>query len=224
MPQKTSPKILKEKQSHALNVMEILRKLYPNAQVTLDYGTGFQLLVSTVLAAQCTDERVNQVTPGLFARYPTPEAFAEADELELQEIIRSTGFFRQKARSIIEISRGIVGDFDGRVPDTLEELTSLRGIGRKTANLVLGIVYGKPAIVVDTHVKRISARLGWTEQKDPTKVEFDLMEVLPEESWIEINHLLVAHGRAICKAPTPLCERCPVLDICPFGKARMGVK
>ncbi|MEN6521552.1 MAG: endonuclease III [Armatimonadota bacterium] len=211
-----------QKKARAVRVIEILKSTYPDAQVTLDYTNPFGLLVSTILAAQCTDERVNQVTPALFARYPSPEAFAEADESELQELIRPTGFFRQKARSIIEVAQDIVGKFGGKVPDTLEELTSLRGVGRKTANLILGVVYGKQAIVVDTHVKRISARLGLTEHKDPTKIEFDLMGVVPEAHWTEINHLFIAHGRAICKAPTPLCEICPLLELCPYGKARMG--
>ncbi|MEN6372182.1 MAG: endonuclease III [Armatimonadota bacterium] len=211
-----------QKKARAVRIIEILKSTYPDAQVTLDYTNPFGLLVSTILAAQCTDERVNQVTPALFARYPSPEAFAEADEAELQEIIRPTGFFRQKSRSIIEVAQDIVAKYGGKVPDTLEELTTLRGVGRKTANLILGVVYGKQAIVVDTHVKRISARLGLTEHKDPTKIEFDLMDIVQEEHWTEINHLFIAHGRAICKAPTPLCEICPVLELCPYGKARMA--
>lgn len=215
---------LEEKKERARKIIAILKEIYPSAKVSLDYKSPFELLVATVLAAQCTDERVNMTTPELFRRYPTPEAFAEADESDLQEIIRPTGFFRQKSRSIKEIATDIVEKFGGRVPDTLEELTSLRGVGRKTANLILGVVYGQQAIVVDTHVKRVSARLGLTDQKDPTKVEFDLMKVLDPNSWTEINHLLVFHGRAICKAPTPLCERCPVLELCPYGRERMGIE
>jgi endonuclease-3 len=212
-----------EKRERACRIIGILRETYQDAGITLAYKDPFQLLVATVLAAQCTDEKVNQITPGLFKRYPTSQSFAEADEAELQDIIRPTGFFRQKSRSIIEIAQDIVAKFGGKVPDTLEELTSLRGVGRKTANLILGEVYGKHAIVVDTHVKRISARLGFTEHKDPTKIEFDLMKVFPEENWTDINHLFIAHGRAICKAPTPLCDKCPILDLCPFGKQRMGI-
>lgn len=215
---------LEQKQKRARNIIEILKSAYPGARVSLDYASPFELLVATVLAAQCTDEKVNQVTPELFRRYPTPEDFAATDESELQQMIRPTGFFRQKTRSIIEISQDIVVRYGGEVPDTLEDLISLRGVGRKTANLILGEVYGRQAIVVDTHVKRVAARLGLTDQKDPTKVEFDLMKVLPEGSWTEINHLLVFHGRAICKAPTPLCERCPVLELCPYGRARMGIE
>ncbi len=214
---------LEQKRKRAIKVVDILRDRYPDARITLDYSTPFELLVATILAAQCTDERVNQVTPELFRKFPTPQAVAEADDDELKDLIRSTGFFNQKARALKELSQDIVNLYNGQVPDTLEELAKLKGVGRKTANLILGEVYHKPAVVVDTHVKRVSARLGFTEEKDPTKIEFDLMKVLPEERWIEINHLLVAHGRTICKAPTPLCEQCPVLELCPFGRARMDL-
>lgn len=212
-----------QKRRRAQEIIEILARTYPDARVTLDYSTPFELLVAAILAAQCTDEKVNQVTPDLFRRYPSPEAFAGADEAELQEAVRATGFFRQKARSIIEVAQDVLAKHGGRVPDTIEELTALRGVGRKTANLILGEVFGKQAIVVDTHVKRIAARLGLTEKTDPTKIEFDLMEVVPEENWTDLNHLLVFHGRAICKAPTPLCDRCPVLELCPYGRGRMGL-
>lgn len=219
-----SEESLEQKRARAVEIIRILKDTYPGARVTLDYSTPLELLVAAILAAQCTDERVNQVTPELFRRYPSAETFANADEAELQEIIRPTGFFRQKARSTIEISQDIVGKFGGKVPDNIEDLVTLRGVGRKTANLVLGESYGQQAIVVDTHVKRVAARLGLTEQKDPTKIEFDLMEVAPREHWTELNHLMVFHGRAICKAPTPLCERCPVLELCPFGRKRMGIE
>jgi endonuclease-3 len=218
-----SEESIQQKTKRACKIIGILRRTYPDARVTLDCTTPLELLVAAILAAQCTDERVNLTTPELFRKYPTAEAFASADEKELQDIIRPTGFFRQKTRSIIEMTQDIVAKFDGKVPDTIEELTSLHGVGRKTANLILGEVYGKQAIVVDTHVKRVSARLGLTDQTDPTKIEFDLMKVIPEENWTEVNHLLVAHGRAICKAPTPLCDRCPVLELCPYGRERMGL-
>lgn len=218
-----SEETLEQKTERACKIIVKLRQAYPKATVTLDYATPLELLIAAILAAQCTDERVNMTTPALFKKYPTAEAFASADENELQDIIRPTGFFRQKTKSILAMTRDIVTKFDGKVPDTLEELTSLHGVGRKTANLVLGQVYHKQAIVVDTHVKRVAARLGLTDQKDPTKVEFDLMKVVPKENWTELNHLLVAHGRAICKAPTPLCDRCPVLELCPFGRERMGM-
>lgn len=205
--------------TRAKKIIEILQETYPDAHVTLDYANPFELLIATILAAQCTDEKVNEVTSGLFQRYPDALAFAEADEDELQAMLRPTGFFRQKTKSAMAVSREIVGRFDGRVPDTIEELISLRGVGRKTANLILGEVYGKQAVVVDTHVKRVSGRLGLTKNTDPTKVEFDLMEVVPESNWTEFNHLLVFHGRAICKAPTPLCSVCPVLELCPYGQS-----
>lgn len=211
-----------QKKNRAVKVIEILRRTYPDARVTLDYSSPLELLVAAILAAQATDQKVNEITPALFKRYPSAQAFAEADEVELQQMIRQSGFYKQKARSIVEAAQDIVSRYSGRVPDTLDDLTSLRGVGRKTANLLLGEVFGKQAVVVDTHVKRVSARLGFTDKKDPEKIEYDLMEVIPEENWSEWNHLMIAHGRAICKAPTPLCERCPVLDLCPYGTRRMG--
>ena len=215
---------LEEKRQRAQKIVDILEKQYPDAKCTLDYTSPHQLMVSAILAAQCTDERVNQVTPELFKKYPSIEAFANADYDELEEMIKSTGFFRNKTKAIIESARQIVADYDGKVPDTIEELTKLSGVGRKTANLLLGCAYGKPAVIVDTHVKRVAKRLGLTDQEDPTKVEFELREVLPPEEWTRFNHLIVAHGRAICKAPTPRCEICPVLALCPFGQERMGKK
>jgi len=209
-----------EKTARLEKILDILRREYPDARCTLDYKNAFELLVAAVLAAQCTDEKVNQVTPALFRRYPTPKDFAEADESELQAAIKQTGFFRQKARSIMEISRELISRFGGEVPDTLEELTSLQGVGRKTANLILGEIYKKPAIVVDTHVRRISARLGLTKNTDPAKIESDLMKITPKERWNELNHLIVFLGRNICKAPTPQCSICPVLALCPTGKDR----
>lgn len=214
---------IEQKTERVVEIIRVLKETYPDARCSLTPREPFQLLVATILAAQCTDERVNMVTPGLFERYPTVESFAEARDEDLQEIIRSTGFFRQKSRSIIEAAQDIVGKFGGEVPRTLEELTSLRGVGRKTANLILGECFGVPGVVVDTHVTRVSQRLGLTKQKDPTKIEFDLMKVVPREHWTELNHLIVFHGRAICKAPTPLCEKCPVLELCPTGRERMGM-
>lgn len=222
MSKQASIETLEQKTKRVCKIIPILRETYPDARVTLDYRSGFELLVAAILAAQATDQKVNQITPALFKRYPTPEAFAGADESELQQMIRQTGFFRQKARSVMAMSQDVMTKYGGSVPDTIDELTTLRGVGRKTANLILGEVYGRQAVVVDTHVKRISGRLGLTEYEDPTKIEFDLMKVVPKENWTELNHLLVAHGRAICKAPTPLCDRCPVLDLCPYGRARMG--
>lgn len=206
-----------EKAARLQKILDILRREYPDARCTLDYKNAFELLVAAVLAAQCTDEKVNQITPALFKRYSTPKDFAEADENELQMYIKPTGFFRQKARSIMEISRELISRFGGEVPNTIEELTSLHGVGRKTANLILGEIYKKPAIVVDTHVRRISARLGLTKNTDPAKIESDLIKITPEERWNELNHLIVFLGRNVCKAPTPLCGICPVLELCPTG-------
>ncbi len=214
---------LERKTGRALGIIEILQATYPDAKCSLEPRNAFRLMVATILAAQCTDERVNMVTPGLFERYPTIQSFAEAREEDIQEIIRSTGFFRQKSRSIIEASQDIMAKFGGEVPGTLAELTTLRGVGRKTANLVLGECFDTPGMVVDTHVTRLSQRLGLTSNTDPTKIEFDLMKVVPERHWTELNHLLVSHGRAICKAPTPRCDQCPVLELCPTGRERMGM-
>jgi endonuclease-3 len=206
-----------------LKVIEILRKEYPDAKCTLDYKTPHQLMVAAILAAQCTDERVNIVTPELFRKYPNVEAFASAGQSELEGMVKATGFFRNKAKAIIASAREIVGDYDGNVPDTIEDLISLSGVGRKTANLIVGDAYGKPAIIVDTHVKRVTKRLGFTDNGDPTKIEFELREILPVDEYTHFNHLIVAHGRAVCKAPTPKCEICALLDLCPFGRERMGM-
>ncbi|MCE5197892.1 MAG: endonuclease III [Armatimonadota bacterium] len=219
MPEET----LLQKQDRLCKIIEILRREYPDATCTLDYTTPHQLMVAAILAAQCTDERVNQVTPELFREYPDVEAFANADQTELENRIRSTGFFKNKAKAIIASAREIIQNFGGRVPETIEELTSLSGVGRKTANLIIGDAYSKPAVIVDTHVKRISKRLGLTEKEDPTKIEFDLREILPEEESTHFNHLIVAHGRAICKAPTPKCEICPLVELCPTGRQRMSL-
>ena len=209
-----------EKVERLLKVIGMLKKEYPDARCTLDFTTCHQLLVAAILAAQCTDERVNQVTPELFKRYPSVEAFANADQAEMEQMVKPTGFFRNKSKAVIESARQIVADFNGRVPDTIEELTTLSGVGRKTANLIIGECCGKPAVVVDTHVKRVAARLGFTDQTDPTKIEFELRDLLPPEESTHFNHLIVAHGRAVCKAPTPICEVCVVLDLCPFGRER----
>lgn len=197
-------------------VLERLRAAHPDAHCELNYQTPHQLLVATILSAQCTDERVNQVTPALFARYPTAADFAAADRAELEEAIRSTGFFRQKARYIQESAHRIVHDYGGEVPDDMSDLLTLTGVARKTANVVLGEVYGVAhGITVDTHVKRLAKRLGLTSASDPIKVEQDLMAIIPEESWIEVSHLMIFHGRRICSARRPLCAECTLNDICP---------
>lgn len=193
-----------------------LKSLYPEARTELDWQTPLDLLVATILSAQCTDVRVNQVTGDLFRRYRTAEDYAGVDPATLEEQIRSTGFYRNKAKSIQGMARGLLEDHGGEVPATLGELVKLPGVGRKTANVVLGDAFGAPeGVVVDTHVKRLSQRLGLTEQKDPEKVERDLMESVPEGEWAAFPHLLIFHGRSVCKARKPDCPGCALNDICP---------
>ena len=205
-------------------LLGILERLYPDAQSALHFGNPLQLLIATILSAQCTDERVNQVTPALFERYPDAAAFAAAKPADLEAMIHSTGFFRNKARAIRECCADIVAHHGGQVPRTLDELTKLRGVGRKTANVVLGNAYGIPGLVVDTHVTRLSYRLGLTKHEDAAKIELDLMEVVPQDDWTLFSHLLIFHGRAICQARNPKCEQCPIREYCPsatiFIKAR----
>ena len=196
-------------------VIEQLRELYPDAKCALDFRTPLELLVATILSAQCTDERVNKVTPALFAAYPDAAAFASADQAALEKAIHSTGFFRNKAKSIREASADIVAQHGGQVPRTLEALTALRGVGRKTANVVLGNAYGIPGVVVDTHVARLSHRLGLTNETDPVKIEFALMPLIPRELWTLFSHWLILHGRAVCNARKPLCSQCPLAPHCP---------
>jgi endonuclease III len=207
-------------EARAAEILDILEKTYPEARIALNFSTPLELLVATVLSAQCTDVRVNLVTPALFRKYRSARDYAEADLGELEEEIRSTGFYRNKARALIGAARMMVDEFGGEVPRTMTELTSLPGVGRKTANVILGNAYEIPALVVDTHVKRISFRLGWTRHIDPTKIEADLCALLPQKRWTDASHLLIWHGRGICRALTPLCSVCPVLHLCP----RMGVK
>lgn len=214
---------IEQQRDRVVKIIEILRNEYPDAKCSLDFQTPHQLLVAAILAAQCTDAVVNTVTPDLFKKYPDVEAFADADLTELEGMVKATGFFRNKAKAILTSAREIVVDYDGKVPDDVDELTNLSGVGRKTANLIVGVAYGKPAIIVDTHVKRVTKRLGFTENGDPTKIEFELRDILPVSEYTHFNHLIVFHGRAICKAPTPKCEICPILELCPFGKERMGM-
>jgi endonuclease-3 len=195
--------------------LDLLEKEYPDARITLDFKTPLQLLIATILAAQCTDERVNRVTPALFKKYRTARDFSRARQEELEEEIRSTGFFRNKAKSIIQCCQKIVRDFKGQVPQILEELVSLPGVGRKTANIILGNAYGRRAVAVDTHVKRVTRRLGWAKAEDPDKIEFELMEVIPPERWTQAGHQLIFHGRKVCQAKNPRCPVCPLEKICP---------
>lgn len=203
-------------QQRALEILIRLKRLYPVAPCTLNYETPVQLLVATILSAQCTDERVNQVTPALFARFPDAIALANADIIELENLIRSTGFYRNKAKNIQGASRLILEKFGGEVPKRMELLLELPGVARKTANVVLAHAYGiNQGVTVDTHVKRLSYRLGLTEYTDPVRIERDLMRLLPLEDWENWSIRLVYHGRAICKAKNPVCHACVLADLCP---------
>jgi len=200
-------------------ILRRLKKAYPDAHCALEHADPYQLLVATILSAQCTDARVNMVTPALFARYPDPDTLAAAAQAELEDLIRSTGFFRNKARNLIAMARAVVGDHEGVVPDTMDDLQALPGVGRKTANVVLGNAFGKNVgIVVDTHVGRLARLLGLTSNTDPVKVERDLMPLFPRKDWALLAHLLISHGRAVCVARRPACERCVLADRCPSAQ------
>jgi len=197
-------------------IIRLLRRHYPQSRTALEFRTPFEILVATILAAQCTDERVNKVTPGLFRKYPTPAHFAQADRVELEGEIRSTGFFRNKAKNIIGASKKIVEEFGGEVPDSMERLVTLPGVARKTANIVLSAGYGKAeGIAVDTHARRLSQRLGLSRESDPDKIERDLLAVVPKKDWLDFNFMLVDHGRAICQARKPRCPDCFLKRLCP---------
>jgi endonuclease-3 len=205
--------------TQATEVYARLSRTYPDAHCALDYQTPLQLLIATILSAQCTDKRVNMVTPTLFARYPTARALAEARMEDVEEIIKSTGFFRNKAKSIVGMANAVVDAHGGEVPSAMETLVGLPGVGRKTANVVLGNAFAQnEGVVVDTHVARVSARLGLTRETDPVKIEQDLMKLFPREQWTMLAHLLIEHGRQICIARTPRCEVCPLNDICPSSR------
>ena len=217
-PRAKSAKSKRDEEARALEVLKRLRAEFPDAKCALNHETPHQLLVATILSAQCTDARVNIVTKDLFRKYSSPKAFAAADPEALENDIRSTGFFRMKARAILEMSRDIVANHQGEVPRTMEELIRLRGVGRKTANVVLGNAFGVPGVVVDTHVARLSQRLGFTREIDPVKIERDLSELWPESWWTLASHLLILHGRKTCMARKPKCPECPVNDLCPSAR------
>ena len=202
--------------SWARTVVRRLRKEYPDADCALRHEDPFQLAVATVLSAQCTDAMVNRVTPALFARYPTPEALAAADPGDVERIVHSTGFYRNKTRNLLGLARTLVERFRGNVPRTMAELLELPGVARKTANVVLGVAFGEAeGVVVDTHVQRLSRRLGLTRHDDPVKTERDLMRLLPRKDWIFAGHALIRHGRRVCAARKPACDRCVLHDRCP---------
>jgi endonuclease-3 len=197
-------------------LIKILRREYPDSRTALGFESPLQILVATILAAQCTDERVNQITPALFRKYPTAAAFASADREELEAEIRPTGFFRNKAKSIIGAARKIVDEFGGRVPASMANLITLPGVARKTANIVLSSGYGiAEGIAVDTHVKRLSGRLGLSRQHDPEKIEKDLLKLVPKKDWLDFNYMLVNHGRKVCPARKPRCPECSLRRLCP---------
>jgi endonuclease-3 len=201
-------------------ILRALGKAYPDAHCALHHANPLQLLIATILSAQCTDTRVNRVTPALFRRYPDTQAFASADPRELEQLIRSTGFFRNKTQNIVRLCQLLQEKHGGRVPASMEELVSLPGVGRKTANVILGNAFHVPGITVDTHVGRVSRRLGLTSQTDPAKVERDLMAVLPKQEWTQVSHRLIFHGRRVCHARKPRCAECLLASLCP----RIGVE
>lgn len=213
-------KIISEMEKERINniISELNRVYGTDGRCFLHYETPWQLLIATILSAQCTDERVNQVTEKLFKKYTSLEDFARADQKELENNIRSTGFYRNKAKNIIECAKKILSDFNGAVPRNIDDLVSLAGVGRKTANVIRGNIYNEPSIVVDTHVKRVSKRLGLTEEDDPVKIEFELMEKLPEKQWIPYNIQIITLGRSICTARNPKCEQCFLRKYCTYGK------
>ncbi|MGD0078799.1 MAG: endonuclease III [Sedimentisphaerales bacterium] len=218
MVKKLTRKFMVDKKTAAERVKKIspiLAKLYPDAGVALRFTNPFELLIATILSAQCTDKRVNMVTPALFAKYKTPEDWADAKLEAIENDIRSTGFYHNKAVSIKGAAQAILEKFNGRVPDTMDELITLPGVGRKTANCVLGNAYGQPAIMCDTHVIRLSRRLQLSENGDPVKLEFDLAEIIPKKDWTVFCHRLILHGRNVCKAPKPDCDNCAVSKYCP---------
>lgn len=214
----TKPKTKAERAARVTRILTLLDEMYGNVTCALHHNSPWELLVATILSAQCTDKRVNEVTPGLFAKYPTPEDFAAVRQETLAEDIRSTGFFNNKARSVIGAARKIAGEFGGVVPKTMEELLTVPGAARKTANVVLGSAYGiASGIVVDTHVLRLSRRLDLTKNEDPVKVEQDLVKIIPQDRWILFSHQLIHHGRALCVARKPKCGECRMSSLCYAG-------
>jgi endonuclease-3 len=213
--------MMESAENRITEILELFHRHYPRSRTALFYETPFQILVATILSAQCTDAKVNEITPGLFKKYPAAADFAGADPEVLEQEIRQTGFFRNKTKNIIGAAKKIVEDFDGKVPDNMGDLITLPGVARKTANIVLSSGYHKAeGIAVDTHVKRLSGRLGLSSHSDPDKIEQDLMALVPKEEWMDFNYMMVNHGRAVCQARKPGCPNCPLLHRCPFGEDR----
>lgn len=206
------------KSERVLKIAEVFDRVYAGAECSLEYSRDYELLIAVMLSAQCTDARVNLVTPALFEKYPTLEAFARAEVADIEECIRSCGFFRTKAKNIVAATNRIISDFGGKLPDTVDELITLPGVGRKTANLIVGDVFGKPGVVVDTHCIRLSNRMGLTKEQDPVKIEFALKKIIPPDIQSRFCHQLVLHGRAYCTARKPKCSDCPARNVCATGE------
>ncbi len=204
--------------SRIKKILEILESTYPGVKTALGHRNPLELMIATILSAQCTDERVNRVTKILFQKLRTAKDFVEVPLSELEEMVRPTGFYRNKAKSIKGCCEALVEKHAGKVPDNMETLVQLPGIGRKTANVILGSAFGIPGIVVDTHVKRLSQRIGLTKEVDPVRIEFDLMALIPKKNWIDFSHQMIWHGRALCKARKPNCPACPLRDLCNYGR------
>ena len=207
------PKIAEQRRM--LEIIRILKREYPEVRCFLNFATPYQLLVATILSAQCTDDRVNKTTPALFAKFPDAHKMAEAKVSEIEKLVQPTGFYKNKAKAILETSKILVEKFGGEVPRTMEELVSLRGVGRKTANVILGNAYDTPGFVVDTHVGRITRRLGFTRSADPVKIEYEVRELVPESDWANFSLWLIAHGRAVCTARRAKCDECQLAKLCP---------
>ncbi|APG24722.1 MULTISPECIES: endonuclease III [Syntrophotalea] len=205
----------KQRMDAMMGILDVLEDLYPEARCALDFANPWQLLVATILSAQCTDRQVNKVTKNLFSLYPGPRQLAAADPEEVEAVIRSTGFFRNKAKNLIACAAQVVNQCNGQVPRRMEELVTLPGVGRKTANVVLGNAFDIPGLAVDTHVKRLVRRLGWSRRSDPEGIESELCQILPPSCWTKTSHLLIHHGRRLCKAQRPLCDQCPLQADCP---------
>ena len=212
-----------QRQARTQEIIKLLKRAHPDAKCALNHSNAFELLIATILSAQCTDERVNKVTADLFRKYRKPEDYLKVRDTELQQDIKTTGFFRNKTKSIQGACKVLIEEFGGEVPRTMEELLRVPGAARKTSNVVLGVAYGiAEGVVVDTHVSRLSQRLRLTRQKDPVKIEKDLMELVPKKDWIIFSHLLIFHGRRVCKARRPLCEECVVEKLCPSSILKTG--
>ena len=206
---------LASKHERSKKIISILKKTYPNSKCSLDFESPFQLLIATMLSAQCTDDRVNKTTPALFKKFPTAKSFLRAKLEDVEDLVRSTGFYKNKAKNILAASREIVEKYPTELPKTTEELHTLPGVGRKTANVVLGTAFGIPGMVVDTHVTRITNRLGFCKGTDAVKLEHELMKIVEQKNWVKFTHLMIDHGRAVCVARTPKCEICAINALCP---------